>query len=554
MAEAPVSSSPEPQPGSTARRPPVDVRRLITVLAVIAGGLAYFFWDDIRDVLGPAKIIECAVPKEALLAANEIRVPSGPGYPMDITFTRIGGAITRLTWTAPGGHVEELVSQDKVANRALLVTLAGREKDGEEAFTVEGPIDAVDERGLAWKEVRFVKERPGQPRVEKTFRIYSADRPVNVAPIELLVKVEDIPEDDPVRKKGYTLLIANAFGVPSDLGKDDGQITVRSDNVAGHRAVRRISGVEEWPTEEEKKRAGHGRLEAPVSLEWVATGTRYFGLIVRPKDALTDAEMRFARTARTAASVELQVPAPAVSRIRDTFFIYAGPKDYGVLAALPGRQQEAIDYWYLGRPVTVLLKLVHDRVVANYGVAIILVTVVFRVLMWPVTSYNLRAMVEIKIANAKLAEIDAREPPRSDAAARVAWVKEARPWEDRQRKATIGVFLPMVILLPALLILYHALNVGYEFWRQPLALWITDISRRDPFFVLPVLMGLATMGQMRTMSEDPSKDRTWLWMSVGITVLFAFFSAGLVLFWLTDALVGWFQLGIIKRSKRRSGG
>ena len=130
------------------------------------------------------------------------------------------------------------------------------------------------------------------------------------------------------------------------------------------------------------------------------------------------------------------------------------------------------------------------------------------------------------------------------------WLKGARVWEKVQSRATFGAFLPMIILLPILLVLYYTLRAGYEFYRQPLALWITDISTRDPFFLLPVLMGLAMMGQFRAMSDDPKKERSWILMPVAFTVIFAFFSAGLVLFWTVDTLAGWGQLLLIKRGRK----
>ena len=149
--------------------------------------------------------------------------------------------------------------------------------------------------------------------------------------------------------------------------------------------------------------------------------------------------------------------------------------------------------------------------------------------------------------------IDAREPPRSDLDAHTWWLKEARVWEKVQSRATLGVFLPMIILLPGLLILYYALRVGHEFHHQPFILWITDITRRDPVFLLPILMGAAMMGQLRTMSANPARERAWIFMPIAFTVLFSFFSAGLVVFWLTDTLAGWFQLAMVKRGKRRAG-
>ena len=588
-----------PKPSRPLIGPDVDVKRLVFVIVICLGGLIYFFWDDVRDVIQPPEIVETSLPADALKPENEVAVKSGA---LDITFSKIGAAITGLTWTNPqDGYVETLISQEGAANQALAVELPEREKSAGGAFKL---ASRAEKDGVT--AIVFRKDDFGDGLVlVKTFRIHS-DKPL----IELGVEINNIPTGDPINERGYSLRISNAVGLPDELSKDDPLISVRSDSIVDHHPVRRVSGAREWPNEDERKRAGHSGVEGIPTLEWVATASKYFGLIVRPVDKMRGAMMTFTRTAKCAAAVTLLVTPTAATRVSDTFHVYAGPKEYEALASLPGRQQESINYWYFGRLATVLLKLVHDKTVANYGLAIIIVTLIFRVLMWPVTRYNLRAMVDLKLANAKLVDVDAREPPRAeddakewleellplkeagaaepaergqartewvkdqlaadtppdelrklidDTGARVIWLKEmrgewlkgARVWEKVQSRATIGAFLPMIILLPILLVLYYTLNAGYEFYRQPLALWITDISSRDPFFVLPVLMGLAMMAQFRTMSENPQKERSWILMPAAFTIIFAFFSAGLVLFWFVDTLAGWLQVALIKRGKRR---
>jgi len=587
-----------PKPPRRLIGPDVDVKRLILVIVICLGGLIYFFWDDVRDVIQPPEIVEPSVPADTLDPEHEVEVKSGA---LDITFTKIGAAITGLTWTNPqDGHVETLISQDGAANQALAVELPEREKSAGGAFKL---VSKTEKDGITT--IVFSNDDFGDGlELVKTFRIHS-DKPL----IELGVEINNIPIGDPINERGYSLRISNAVGLPDELSKDDPLISVRSDQIVDHHPVRRVSGARAWPNEDERKRAGHGGVEGIPVLEWVATANKYFGLIVRPAKPMRGAKMTFTRTAKCAAAVDLHIGPDEAAR-RLSFHIYAGPKEYDALSDLPGRQQESINYWYFGRPATLLLKLVHDKTVANYGLAIIIVTLIFRVLMWPVTSYNLRAMVNLKLANAKLADVDAREPPRAedeakewleellplkeagasapaerrhartewlkdqlaadsppdelrklidDTGARVVWLKEmrgewlkgARVWEKVQSRATIGAFLPMIFLLPILLVLYYTLNAGYEFYRQPLALWITDISSRDPFFVLPVLMGLAMMAQFRTMSENPQNERSWILMPAAFTIIFAFFSAGLVLFWFVDTLAGWLQVALIKRGKKR---
>jgi YidC/Oxa1 family membrane protein insertase len=557
---------------------PLDIRRLLMILVIAVGGLVYFFWDDVRDVVSPPDILPAEsnyektvdafepVGSDARLDQNLVSLSvegDTPGtlgeWVLECTFTKIGGAVTHLTWRKkgqPAEKAEPIVVQDgDLPNRAFLLRLRGsaRPVDAEYELTEK----RTDADGAHIRVFRCRYGGGGSPlEVVKRFRIRT-DVPV----IELQISIDNIPDgdwlldpsldDDGDPVGGYRLVLANAVGRPSEMDAEDGQITVRADNIATHHAVRRISGTQDWPGEEEEQAAGHGHTKGTPTLQWVSVASKYFGLIVVPKEPKRGAQMRFTRTHECGAAVDVHLPPrdAIAGLIVDEFTIYAGPKHYDVLRTLEGRPQESIDYWYFGRPATLLLQLIHNKVVANYGVAIILVTILFRVLMWPVARYNLRSLVDIKVANARLEEIDAREPPRSEREERAWWLKEARVWEDLQRKATIGVFLPMLILLPVLLVLYYTLNVGYEFYREPFALWIDDISEPDPYFVLPVLMGLAMMGQMRKMSENPAKDKSWLWMSAVFTVLFAFFSAGLVIFWTVDVLGGWFQLWVIKRRK-----
>jgi YidC/Oxa1 family membrane protein insertase len=560
-ADAPAPDAPQKSEPTTDSDehvgPQIDIRRLIIVILVCVGGLVYFFWDDVRDIVTPPDIVEQSIPADMLRPEHEVKVKAGP---LDVTFSRIGAAVTGMTWTHPdGGHVEPLISQEEVPNRAFVISLPGSTTWSEGEFT---DTRKLNEDGSV-AELAFTKNSADDGlTLIKTF-IFQKDTPYFTLKTQFRVNRADAPSVARLRQDGYTLHLSNAVGDPSETDEEDPLVSMRYTRFVGHKEVRRVSGEEEWPTEEERKRVGHGPVEGTPVLEWVSSATRYFTVIITPDEQLVGAKMTFTRSHESAAAVSLHVPAAhATPGSTDSFWIYAGPKDYEVLATLPagravpgarqsdtGRQQDAVDYWYFGRPATLLLKLVYDKTAPNYGIAIIIVTIILRLLMWPVARWNLRAMVDLKVANARLEDVDSREPPRAQRERRAQWLKEARVWEDVQRKATIGAFLPMAILLPVLLVLYYTLSVGYEFYRQPLALWISDITEPDPIFLLPVLMGLAMMGQLRTMSENPQSERSWIIMPVAFTILFAFFSAGLVLFWFVDTLLGWLQLIIIKRRK-----
>ncbi|MDX1764225.1 MAG: YidC/Oxa1 family membrane protein insertase, partial [bacterium] len=95
--------------------------------------------------------------------------------------------------------------------------------------------------------------------------------------------------------------------------------------------------------------------------------------------------------------------------------------------------------------------------------------------------------------------------------------------------------------------LYQALHSSLELRQVGLLWWIKDLSVRDSYFLLPALMGAAMILQQRLTGVNPGDDKTWIWMPLGFALLFAFFPAGLVLFWLADTLLSVGQLSWIAR-------
>ena len=221
----------EPSPKQTRK---VDVRRFLIVAAVVLAAIAYVLWDDVRDIIKPPEIVPPTIPSDALLSDSQVKVKSGQ---LDITFTKVGAAITHMTWTNPDdGHTETLISQDEVPNHALVVELPGSEKWADREFSLVGPTVSNDVTQL-----RFTAESPdGRTALVKTFTIHS-DKPL----IRLDIRIKAKWMGD----KGYRLKISNAVGLPSELGKDDCLISVRANRITDHHRVRRLSGAETWPTE-----------------------------------------------------------------------------------------------------------------------------------------------------------------------------------------------------------------------------------------------------------------------------------------------------------------
>jgi len=129
--------------------------------------------------------------------------------------------------------------------------------------------------------------------------------------------------------------------------------------------------------------------------------------------------------------------------------------------------------------------------------------------------------------------------PHEEAAVRL------KPLRRQYVRALLGSFLPLAIQIPIFFALYQALDSSLELRKAAFLFWVKDLSVMDPFFILPMLMGLAMILQQRLTAVSPQSDRTWIWMPVGFALLFAFFPAGLVLFWLTDTLFSVGQLAWI---------
>jgi YidC/Oxa1 family membrane protein insertase len=276
------------------------------------------------------------------------------------------------------------------------------------------------------------------------------------------------------------------------------------------------------------------------TVTWAAVANRYFAQIVAPlngADTVTFQPLGQGQVyAVLAAAPFTLAPGQAMER---SYLLYLGPQTESALAAYGHGFEKIIDYGTfdpLARGVLVALRWLH-RFVANYGVCIILLTVGLRLLLFPLVHYNLRSMRDMPRLLEQIHAIEDEADARSeDAAARM------RPLRRLHVRAMVGSFLPLAIQIPIFFALYEALDSSMELRRAEFVFWVKDLSVMDPFFVLPLIMGLAMIIQQRLTAVSPESDKTWIWMPVGFALLFSFFPAGLVIFWLTDTLLSAGQL------------
>ncbi len=256
-----------------------------------------------------------------------------------------------------------------------------------------------------------------------------------------------------------------------------------------------------------------------------------------------------------AAANVVAVPVGAEKTI--TTNLYMGPRDRKELleanTIITGIDQ-TVDYgwfWFFVRPILWLLHILNSLVM-NYGVAIIIMTLLLRLAMWPLTrkSYvSMMAMQKMQPEMARIQKLYANDKARMQ-------MEMMRLYQTHKTSPMSGC-LPMLIQIPIFFALYKALLISVQM-RSAHFLWISDLASMDPYFILPILMGLTMWFQQHlqtaSTTDNANKNdvtvqtqKAMKWMPLIFTVLFAWMPAGLVLYWTVSNIFGIGQMYYIKR-------
>jgi YidC/Oxa1 family membrane protein insertase len=233
--------------------------------------------------------------------------------------------------------------------------------------------------------------------------------------------------------------------------------------------------------------------------------------------------------------------------------LYAGPQEHDRLKALEDRAPGltlTVDYGWLtviAAPLFWLLAWIYDWV-HNWGVAIIILTIMIKaVFYWP-SAASYRSMAKMRVVAPKLQKI--KEQYGDDKQR----LQQAMMDLYRSEKINpLGGCLPILIQIPVFIALYWVLLGSVELRQAPFALWINDLSAPDPYFVLPVLMGISMIIQSRLSPAppDPVQARIMKIMPIAFSIFFFFFPAGLVLYWLVNNVLSIAQQWSITRTMER---
>ena len=238
------------------------------------------------------------------------------------------------------------------------------------------------------------------------------------------------------------------------------------------------------------------------------------------------------------ASVSTRVPAEGLAAA-----VYLGPKKYDYLLEQGYNIDLAVDFGWMGilaRPLLALLVWIHSFA-GNYGVAIILLTVLLRLVFLPLNHKSMVSMRRMQRLQPQMAAIRGKYKGSKELEQRQKMNEEVMELYRREGVSPFGGCLPMLAQLPILFAFYRLLSVAVELRQAPFALWVQDLSDYDPFLVLPLLMGGSMLVQQRmtpSPGADPMQARMFKFMPVIFTVLFLYVPSGLVLYWLVNNLLG----------------
>ena len=231
--------------------------------------------------------------------------------------------------------------------------------------------------------------------------------------------------------------------------------------------------------------------------------------------------------------IEGQKNIPAGETSQFTSRLFVGPKLQSILENVAEGLELTVDYGILtiiAAPLFWLLDQIHS-LVKNWGVSIILLTLMIKIVFYKLSETSYRSMAHMRKVQPKMVAMKERYADDR------AGLNQAMMKLYKEEKINpLGGCLPILVQIPVFIALYWMILETVEMRQAPFMLWITDLSSADQYFILPLLMGITMFIQQRLNPTplDPIQAKVMMALPVVFTVFFAFFPAGLVLYWVTN--------------------
>jgi YidC/Oxa1 family membrane protein insertase len=231
---------------------------------------------------------------------------------------------------------------------------------------------------------------------------------------------------------------------------------------------------------------------------------------------------------------------------------YVGPKDQYRLRDIAEGLDLTVDYgflWWLAQPMFSLLTTIHSFF-PNWGIAIICLTIIVKTLLYPLSAASFRSMAKMRKLQPEMVKLKERygdDKQQFSQAMMELYKKEgANP---------LGGCFPILLQMPVFLALYWTLMESVELRQAPFMLWIHDLSAMDPYFILPILMGISMFltQMMQPEPPDPVQAKVFKFMPIMFTFFFLWFPSGLVLYWLVNNILSILQQLYVTRQLEKAG-
>lgn len=294
-----------------------------------------------------------------------------------------------------------------------------------------------------------------------------------------------------------------------------------------------------------------GQGLAPVTYEGgqvVAFNSQYFALAaINRADILPSVEtVSDGKTGKLNIIYKTEEPKKDYTIAYDFYF---GPKKTEILATIDESLKEIVNYGmfaFIGRPLLAIMKVIFSFF-QNWGIAIIILTILVKLVLFPLHMYSIKSMKKMQKIQPRLKEIKEKyknDPQRAN--------QETLQLMKAEKANPLSGCLPMLMQIPIFLALYSMLGQSFELYKQPFYFWIHDLSVKDPFFVMPILAGAVFFVQQKltpTTGMDPAQAKVMMFMPVLMTAFMVTVPSGLALYMFVNAVFSVFQQLLITRDK-----
>ena len=407
-----------------------------------------------------------------------------------------------------------MVSEADPANYPLQTSISGMFQDSQTIYDVSTSRLTVA-KGAA-NTIVFSTRLPSGVTYRKTYTF---------APDSYLISLESSIENTSSTPVSGSLALSYLNRIPQESAKvkhDDFSAPVNS---AGKVDFVTLKNLQKAPKSFDK------------DIAWSVFSDKYFlNALISDHNSIASARVSrdVAVVNRSVASAPLSVAPGASASLKHK--IYIGPKDIDSLKSSNVGLEEAIDLgWFsmLAKPLLHSLKFFYGYT-SNYGLAIIIITIILKIVFYPLTHSSYRSMKEMQKLQPKMTAI--REKFKSDKDAMNKAIMELY----RDHKVNpLGGCLPMLVQIPVFFALYKALMFSIELRHAPFYFWITDLSAQDPYYITPILMGASMVIQqkMTPSTMDPMQAKIMMFLPIVFTFMFLNFPSGLVIYWLVNNIL-----------------